>query len=304
VLKIKNKCILFFALLFIKVNKYYKFLVLSIYGFENKNLRQIFLNMFSSCNNIYQSLNFINYKMSSASNSEFMRVQRRLFNLYDNCNLMTHERLEETLNEFTGIVRQMVITRQLDAAQPRPLPRTVTPERPRSPIGPPPALQQPPRPPAELRPVPRTVTPERPRSHIGPAPQEVARPAAELRPAAVARTTVPTAPVPVSIGWPAAYGWPASWETYRSLNKVCAIGRVKFNADCKEVCAICLDTHKKCDSVTTECGHEYCKGCWFSWMSNTTGNRKCPTCRKQCPKTTTFKLMADRKKRQQVPQAI
>ena len=241
--------------------------------------------------------------MSNTSNTEFMRVQRRLFNIYDNCNLMTNERLEETLDELSVMVRQMVRTRQLETTRPPALPRTVTPERPRNPLGVTPALQQPPRPPA----LPRTVTPERPRSPLG-APsalQQPPRPPAELRPAArapvvpsvlmqEARSTL--APYPI---WASA--WPEWWERHTGLNKVRAIGRVKFNADCKEVCGICLDTHKKCDSVTTECGHEYCKQCWYSWMSNATSNRKCPTCRKNHPKTTTFKLMADRKSRQSVP---
>ncbi|NBW58753.1 hypothetical protein EBR43_13470, partial [bacterium] len=129
------------------------------------------------------------------------------------------------------------------------------------------------------------------------------RPTAELRPAATnrVRPSVLIREIRATLGASVANSsWPESWETYPSLNKVRAIGRIKFNSDCKEVCAICLDTHKKCDSVTTECGHEFCKQCWFSWMSNPAGNRKCPTCRAYQPKTTTFKQMADRKKRESV----
>jgi hypothetical protein len=51
------------------------------------------------------------------SNTEFMRVQRRLFSIFDNCNLMTNERLEETLDELTFMVRQMVRTRQLETGR-------------------------------------------------------------------------------------------------------------------------------------------------------------------------------------------
>jgi hypothetical protein len=46
----------------IKVDKYYKFLVLSIFRFKNKNLRQIFLNMISSSNNIYIKVKLHQYQ--------------------------------------------------------------------------------------------------------------------------------------------------------------------------------------------------------------------------------------------------
>jgi len=236
--------------------------------------------------------------MSNTSNTEFMRVQRRLFNIYDNCNFMTNERLEETLDELSFMVRQMVRTRQLETSRPpaviRPAPRTRQLETTR--------------PPAVIRPVPRTVTPERHSIPIGmPLPMrtavEIRQAATELRPAAVARTvpSVPMQEVRHTLVAAPTGTWPEHWEHFTFLNKVRAIGRVKFNAVCKEVCGICLNTPTMCDSVTTVCGHQYCKQCWYSWMSNATSNRTCPTCRKNLPKTTTFKLMADRKSRQSVP---
>lgn len=222
------------------------------------------------------------------SNTEFMRVQRRLFSIFDNCNLMTNERLEETLDELTFMVRQMVRTRQLETGRLiiRPVPRTVTPE---IPIGMP-------------RLVPRTA----PRNSIPigmPLPMRTAvEIRAELRPAAV----VPSVPMQevrhtLAAFSPLARGWPEDWEHLKLLNKVRVIGRVKFNAVCKEVCGICFETPTMGDSVTTVCGHQYCKQCWYNWMSNATSNRTCPTCRKNHPITTTFKLMADRKNRQSVP---
>lgn len=223
------------------------------------------------------------------SNTEFVETQRRLLNILDVGPYMTNEQLERALDGLMGATRQMVRTRQSEngtgRAIMRVLPRTVTPERPRSPIGPPPMRTA--RQFVEIREFPRAVAQLRPAA-TRVAPSGLIR---EMR-ATLAATTA------------ANEVWPEDWETYPNLNKVRAIGRVKFNADCKEACGICLDTHKKRESVTTECGHEYCKQCWFSWMSNTTGNQKCPTCRKCHPKTTTFKLMADRKKRQEGPQPM
>ena len=221
------------------------------------------------------------------SNADFLQIQRRLINIYDNGPFMDNEQLERALDGLVGASRRMVRTRRLENGQENPevttlLRRTVTPERARSP-------------PPPMRTAPQVV-------EI----REVPRPAAELRP--VARVVVPSvlmqemratlAATAAAVEAPLA--WPERWETFPNLNKVRAIGRVKFNADCKEVCSVCLDTHKNHESVTTDCGHKFCKQCWFSWMSNPTGNQRCPCCRKRRPRTTTFKLMADRKRRQSV----
>ncbi len=217
------------------------------------------------------------------SNTYFVQSQRRLLSILDDCAYMTEQHLEIALADLMSTTRRMVTARRFEEAAEVEVP-VVTPERPRSPIAP----QF-----VEIR--------------------EVPRPAAELRPAAVAyyRTFVPTVPSVLmqeihaaSAANEAPLAWPERWETYPNLNKFRAIGRVKFNSDCKETCSVCLDTHKNHEAVTTECGHQFCKQCWYSWMSNPTGNQKCPTCRRHHPKTTTFKLMADRKRRQEEPQSI
>ena len=209
------------------------------------------------------------------SNTEFVQTHRRLLNILDNGPLMTNEQLERALDGLVGATREMVRIRRLENGLLR---RTVTPERPRTPIDAPPQI-------VEIR--------------------EVPRPAAELRPAAT--RVVPSvlmqemrATLEATTAFGAPLAWPERWESYPNLNKFRAIGRVKFNSDCKEVCSVCLDTHKNHESVTTDCGHKFCKQCWFSWMSNPIGNQRCPCCRKRRPRTTTFKLMADRKKRNSV----
>jgi len=216
------------------------------------------------------------------SNTDFVQTQRRLLNILDNGPYMTNEQLERALDGLMGATRQMVRARQLENGQQnqevtRLLHRVVTPERSRSP---PPLMRNEPQF-VEIREIPR--------------PAAELRPVAQLRPAARVVPSVLMQEMRATLGATAA--WPERWETYPNLNKVRAIGMVKFNADCKEVCSVCLDTHKNHEAVTTECGHQFCKQCWYSWMSNPAGNQRCPCCRKQRPRTTTFKLMADRKKR-------
>jgi hypothetical protein len=219
------------------------------------------------------------------SNADYVQIQRRVLNILDNGPFMDNEQLERALDGLMGATRRMVRTRRLENGQEnavivveRVVPRTVTPERARSPLPPMRTAPQV----IEMREIPRAAA--------------QLRPVAELRPAARVVPSVLMQEMRATLGATAA--WPEHWENCPNLNKVRAIGRVKFNSDCKEVCSVCLDTHKNHESVTTECGHQFCKQCWYSWMSNPTGNQKCPSCRKHHPKTTTFKLMADRKKRE------
>jgi len=75
-----------------------------------------------------------------------------------------------------------------------------------------------------------------------------------------------------------------------------AIGDAKFNANCKERCAICLDTHTIGDSmITKECNHSFGKQCWQNWMTNPTGNQSCPECRHTLPRAIWYTLRKSRK---------
>lgn len=102
------------------------------------------------------------------------------------------------------------------------------------------------------------------RNFFGNPPPENVRPVAQLRPAA-------TRPVN---------------ELTPDKHKV--LPRASFEANCAEVCAICLETHKKGESLTTCCGHEFGKECYRSWIFSPTSNQKCPTCRTVNPKYTTY----------------
>jgi len=70
--------------------------------------------------------------------------------------------------------------------------------------------------------------------------------------------------------------------------------RAVIETNCANACAICIEIPKKIDSLTTECGHEFCKGCYHNWFNSRNGNKCCPTCRKENPKVTIYKARAPR----------
>ncbi len=71
--------------------------------------------------------------------------------------------------------------------------------------------------------------------------------------------------------------------------KVKAISKALVATTIPDVCAICLNTHEKCDSITTDCGHQFGLQCWTSWSDITHGKPKCAMCNKQQPNITMFK---------------
>jgi hypothetical protein len=90
--------------------------------------------------------------------------------------------------------------------------------------------------------------------------------------------------------------WAQQWAEHKENNHtVRAIGRKRFEAQCEQDCAICLDRHTAGESVVASCGHEFGAQCWETWMSNPGGNHTCPTCRAHLPHTLSFKLRADRR---------
>lgn len=81
----------------------------------------------------------------------------------------------------------------------------------------------------------------------------------------------------------------------RMVEKPKTLAKAALEIDCLEPCAICMEIPKKKDSLTTECGHEFCSGCYKDWFNTPTSNHSCPSCRKICPKVTTYKARAARK---------
>jgi len=87
-----------------------------------------------------------------------------------------------------------------------------------------------------------------------------------------------------------------SWQFYEPVFiKKRSIGQARFEANCEEACAICLDTHTNGDSVVTqECNHCFGKECWKTWMTNTYSNQTCPTCRTDRPSIIAYTMRRPR----------
>jgi len=80
---------------------------------------------------------------------------------------------------------------------------------------------------------------------------------------------------------------------YNPLEKTKVVAKAKLEETID--CAICQETPKVKDCILTECNHYYCKGCWNGWMNAERSNKKCPTCRKDMPRITSFKARASSK---------
>ena len=55
------------------------------------------------------------------------------------------------------------------------------------------------------------------------------------------------------------------------------------------ICAICYETPTKGESLTTSCGHDFCRECYIKWGYNKDKAPSCPTCRKCSPDVFMFK---------------
>jgi Zinc finger, C3HC4 type (RING finger) len=86
-------------------------------------------------------------------------------------------------------------------------------------------------------------------------------------------------------------------QRYNPLEKAKVIAKKKLDSNCPSECAVCQETPKYKDAICTECEHYYCKTCWTSWMNAIGSNKKCPTCRKDMPRTTSYKARASTTKR-------
>ena len=73
------------------------------------------------------------------------------------------------------------------------------------------------------------------------------------------------------------------------LEKTKVIAKKKLEEPCPAECAICQETPKFKDAVCTDCEHYYCKTCWTGWMNADGSNKSCPTCRKDMPRTTSYR---------------
>lgn len=81
---------------------------------------------------------------------------------------------------------------------------------------------------------------------------------------------------------------------YSSVNPIVnkkVLSKVALNTPCAEQCSICFDTHKKVDSLTTDCNHEFGSVCYNSWIRT---HNSCPICRHICESVTVYKGRSSR----------
>jgi hypothetical protein len=120
---------------------------------------------------------------------------------------------------------------------------------------------------------------------------------------------VPVIPVAAPVVRPAARpaaATPFDWSLPQhssTKKKLKIIAKAKFDGNCEQECGICLDTHKKRDTLTTSCDHVYCISCWSAWMNAPNSNKTCPTCRLFLPSATYYKIRAT-KKREREAQSV
>jgi hypothetical protein len=77
--------------------------------------------------------------------------------------------------------------------------------------------------------------------------------------------------------------------------------RTTLRAMMPDACGICLDTNNRRKTITTSCGHHYCKGCFSHWAKNRRGAMavSCPYCRENVVEITEYKGPPRQPRRQQ-----
>jgi hypothetical protein len=224
-----------------------------------------------------------------SSNADFVSAQRRLVNLYENGNNMDQDEMVRALDGLLGITQQMVRNRREEIRTQR----AVTPP-PQEQAQVPPAIvrrEWPNLAAASAADYLRAGDYVQAREAIGRAEAlTAARFTGPVRPSALLRQInelrfAERAPLGQRRDW-------MSWQFYEPVYiKKRSIGQARFEANCEEACAICLDTHTNGDSVVTqECNHCFGKECWKTWMCNPTGNQTCPTCRTDRPNVISYTM--------------
>ena len=76
-------------------------------------------------------------------------------------------------------------------------------------------------------------------------------------------------------------------------SKVRVVRRDEFDGIMSDSCGICLETKTRGETITTSCGHPFCKDCFHSWSDFNVQNGtlvSCPCCRTRCEHTTEVRL--------------
>jgi hypothetical protein len=77
-----------------------------------------------------------------------------------------------------------------------------------------------------------------------------------------------------------------------------SLSKAKLDAQMDDVCGICMDAHKVCDTLVTSCNHHFGKECFGKWAVICKKGGlciSCPMCKKICPSTIEYRARAPRK---------
>lgn len=72
--------------------------------------------------------------------------------------------------------------------------------------------------------------------------------------------------------------------SYPEINKK-ILSNEELSTHCHAQCSICFETHKKVDSLTTDCNHDFGFVCYNNWIRR---YNNCPICRHTCKSVTTY----------------
>jgi len=79
----------------------------------------------------------------------------------------------------------------------------------------------------------------------------------------------------------------------RPARKSIALKKTELDAVMPDSCSICMENYTRVNSVTTSCGHAFCKGCYDVHEQTGLSNRmlkvRCPLCRTETPKITEYR---------------
>ena len=83
--------------------------------------------------------------------------------------------------------------------------------------------------------------------------------------------------------------------------RMVALKRCHFERNCSQECPICLESHIKGETITTECGHKFGLKCWTEWLTTHVitsrgthiTRKKCPSCNKANPRFIAFSMIRD-----------
>ena len=111
--------------------------------------------------------------------------------------------------------------------------------------------------------------------------------------AAAAQPPPPVIPEVIQIDTPAPPGNRQVKQKRRPARKTIVLKKTELDVVIADPCCICMEEYTRVSSVTTSCGHAFCKGCYNTHeqtgLSKNMPRVCCPICRAETPKITEYR---------------